>query len=113
LLLVSHRVEFPQVDHHVVLVSQAFGNRELKAEAHQESDVHGEQRFNVVALREAVKVLLVNLHVRVHQRQGTHNLSKEQVHRRAHLHKEMKVVESAAAVQAADHDDNMTLERME
>jgi hypothetical protein len=105
LLLVNHRVEFPQVDHHVVLVSQVFGNRELKAEAHQESDVHGEQRFNVVALREAVKVLLVNLHVR------SHRLHKEQVRHRVYLHLETTVVNSVAAVQAADHDVKMIKEK--
>jgi hypothetical protein len=49
----------------------------------------------------------------VRRRQGTHNLSKEQVRRKVHLHKEMMAADNATAVQAADHDDNMTLERME
>jgi hypothetical protein len=71
------------------MVSQVFGNSELKTEAHQELDVHREQRFNVEALRETVKVLLVS---------------------RVHLHLETMVVNSIAAVQA-DHDDKMTLER--
>jgi hypothetical protein len=86
------------------MVSQVFGNSELKTEAHQELDVHREQRFNVEALRETVKVLLASHLVQARR------LHKEQVLRRVHLHLETMVVNSIAAVQA-DHDDKMTLER--
>jgi hypothetical protein len=67
--------------------------------------------IGVVILKVEVNQMQDN-RVRVHQRQGTHNLSKEQVHRKAPLHKEMMAADSTAAV-LADHDDKMTLERME
>jgi hypothetical protein len=102
LLLVNHRVESPQADHREAQVSQVFNNREHKAIAYQKPDVHGEQRFNVAALHEAVKGLLVNLHVRTHRPRVIHRLHKEQVHRRVHLHLETTVVNNAAVVQA-DH----------
>jgi hypothetical protein len=54
----------------------------------------------------------VDNHVQAVLHQDIHNLSRGQVHRKAHLRKEIVVVENAAAV-LADHIDKMKMERME
>jgi hypothetical protein len=81
----------------VALVSQVL--------SHQEQYVQGGHRFNVAALREALKVL-VHHRDRTHRHQLTHRLHSEQVLRRVPLRLEMTVANSAAVVQA-DQDDKI------